>query len=78
MTKTEVRLLLAYLYNHELYLADEYNAYLQQLRYRSIGLNDFVECIILKVQLEQFQQVSKDLRLLLSLKKYSEKYEEDI
>lgn len=75
MTKTEIRLLLSYLYNHECMLEETYNAYLQQLRYRSIGLNDHVECIVLRVQLEQFQQVSKDIRLLLSLKKYQEEKE---
>ena len=72
MTKTEISLLLGYLYNQECRLEDSYNAYVQQLRFRSVGLNDIVECLVLRCELEQFQQISKDIRMLLSLKKYQE------
>ncbi len=67
MTLLEKRLLLSYIYNNKCRLEDNVKQLQSNVRYRRVDSVDAVELLYALQELENFNQVTKDILLLLKL-----------
>lgn len=68
ITVLEKRLLLAYIYNNRCRLENNVRQLQLNIRYRHIDSMDAVEVLYALQELENFNQVTKDIIMLLKLK----------
>ena len=68
ITALEKRLLLAYIYNNRCRLENNVRQLQLNIRYRHIDSMDAVEVLYALQELENFNQITKDILLLLKLK----------
>lgn len=66
----ECILLMQYILNQRTCLERELKHYVQNIRYREFDVVDCLELILLKERLSMFNQVTKDVFMILNLKKY--------
>jgi hypothetical protein len=67
MKKTEIDVLIQYLYNVEIFLEDEVHQNLDFVRYRRSDSIDCLEYMISVERLQMFRQTKKDILSLLKL-----------
>ena len=60
---------LAYIYNKQIQLEDEYNSILSHFRYHRLDEVDMLEIIIAKARKDLVREISKDLQNLLAISK---------
>lgn len=77
MKERECILLMQYILNQRTCLERELKQYVQNIRYREFDVVDCLELMLLKEKLAMFNQVTKDVFMILNLKKYVD-YEENI
>jgi SOS response regulatory protein OraA/RecX len=70
MNERERLILMQYILNQRTCLERELKQYVQNVRYREFDVVDCLELILLKEKLAMFNQVIKDVFMILNLKKY--------
>lgn len=70
MKEKERLILMQYILNQRTCLERELKQYVQNVRYREFDVVDCLELILLKERLSMFNQVTKDVFMILNLKKY--------
>lgn len=70
MKERERLILMQYILNQRTCLERELKQYVQNIRYREFDVVDCLELILLKEKLAMFNQVTKDVFMILNLKKY--------
>lgn len=70
MKERERLILMQYILNQRICLERELKQYVQNIRYREFDVVDCLELILLKEKLAMFNQVTKDVFMILNLKKY--------